>query len=420
LETTARFYLERMRAQIDQARRRRYPHASDAPAKWLSLIAGKLQGVEARLNDPQYLRDDRAKAETLLVDINSCYDDLQILGRADSTQVAEYVVSALHRWFVRTDPKCDYLFASGIMFEVEPLYDGPPAEFFHDSHRMAAEGMNTVLYRITMPGGALGAGFHVPLVTHEVGHVLMFRLERDKTDQLITSLYGVNNANETYKNWVKEIIADTICGFIAGPAAFFALYEKLRGGGDAPDEEHPHNFIRLSSLADHTKTRFRSVFEEYKVPESSWLNWSTWSRDELLALEYLDHAQEVDYSELSHQLIRDLPAIRHVAVELSREHIADLEYTAEQMSVDLGNHLEDLLNVIPPFETIGDLRARKPTELSSILNIGWFVAAFAMQRLKITATAPERIKDGSTLVCLDELILKAIELSEIRRDWMNP
>jgi hypothetical protein len=418
LETTARFYLERMRAQIDQARRRRYPKASDAPAKWLSLIAGKLMGVQARLDDAAFLRDDRTKAELLLVDINSCYDDLQILGRADTTQVASFVVSALHRWFVRTDPDCDYLFTTGIMFEVEPLYDGPPPEFFHETHRLAAEEMKSVQYRTTMPGGALGASFHIPLVTHEVGHVFMFRLERENLDAPITKLYDEGPADEIYKSWVKEIIADTICGFIAGPAGFYALYEKLRGGGDAPDEEHPHNYIRLSSLGAYIRDRYQNVFDEKEVGEACWANWPIWTEAELLDMTYQGvdrYEQARDFTDMSHQLIKAAPAIRKVALGLARKYIGDLGYSPEQMQLDLASHLESFLNAIPPFETMNDLRDRKPTELTSILNVGWFIAALAMDKLNINVAGPR--KEGPMLVSLDQLILKAIELSEVRRDW---
>lgn len=418
METTARFYLERMRAQVDQACRRRYPTASDAPAKWLQLISGKLKGVEVRLNDPDFLADDRTKAELLLTDIKSCYDDLQILGRADTTQVADFVVSALHRWFIRTDPACDYLFTSGITFEVEPIYDGPPPEFFHEKHREAARRIHAPLYRITMPGGALGASFHIPLVTHEIGHVLMFRLEREELSAEIDELCGADG-DETYRNWVKEIIADTVCGFIAGPAAFFAMYESLRGAGDDPDEEHPHNFIRLSSLFRFISERFQDAYSLQHLTADSWTAWCTWPDATLLVMQYNGYDRQerpVNYTELSLRLIDALPKIRAVATKIASEYLADLEYTPKQLSNDLDNHLDAFLHAIPPYETAGDLRHRKPTELTTILNVGWFVAAFAMERAKFAGPYGS-FDEGAMLVCLDQLMLKAIELSEIRRDW---
>ena len=401
-----------MRAQVDQARRRRYPTTSDAPAKWLNLIAGKLATIRAQLSGPV---NSREKAESLLVDLVSCYDDLQILARADTTQVADFVVSALHRWFIKADDDCDYLFASGINFEVEPLYDAAPPDLLHEDHLWAAEQMKKVLYRITMPGGALGAGFHIPLVAHEVGHVLMFRLDRESANNLTSNLFG-DSENEIYRNWVKEIIADTLCGFVAGPAGFFSLYEKLRGAGDIPDDEYPHNCIRLSSLGDFIHRRFDGVLKSCGVNSRSWSNWKTCTTKELLTIPYSDYSG--DYTDLSHRLIKELPRIRNVALKIGQQCLSDIEYTPEQTKRDLKDHLESFLNAIPPFETNGDLRKRRPTELASILNLGWFIAAFAMPRLKITTTY-KPMEVGQMLLCLDQLVLKAIELSEIKRQWIG-
>ena len=134
-------------------------------------------------------------------------------------------------------------------------------------------------------------------------------------------------------------------------------------------------------------------------------------------LHFNRYDQEIDYTNMSQRLINALPAIRRVALNLPREHIGDLEYTPEQMKRDMEDYLELFLNAIPPFETVGDLRPRKPTELASILNVGWFIAAFRMDKFKIASTYEPK-SAGPALICLDQLVVKAIELSEIRREWM--
>lgn len=393
METTARFYLERIRDQIDQARRYRYPTASEAPAKWLNLIAGKLKGVQYRLDQGEHLKS-REKAEEILSVLTSCYDDLQILERADTAHVAEFVVSALYRIFVKVDEHCDYLFASGISFEVEPLYDGPPT-IHHEDHRRAVALMKAALYRITMPGGALGATFHIPLVAHEAGHVLISKLEREAGEGVadIIERFVGEPADEVYRDWVKEIIADTVCGFIAGAAGFFALYEKLRGAGDEPDEEYPHNFIRLSSLGAYIRERHRAVFDDHKISTADWDAWHTATSDELLKMQFIGKnkfEEEVDYTALSRRLVSALPEIRDETIKLARHHFPEFEYSPARYNEDLRNHLQLILNAIPPFETTGELRKREPTDLMSILNIGWFVAAFKMHDLKITSSDGSR------------------------------
>ncbi len=408
-----------MRVQVEQARRRQYPNASDAPAKWLALVSARLQDVALQL-DQGHVEGDRLKAENLLVDINRCYDDLQVLSRADTTQVADYLVRGLRRWFALADPDCDYLFTSGINFEVEPLYDDPPAEISHQDYEKALAAMPKVLYRVTMPGGALGAGFHIPLVSHEVGHVLIFRLDRQGEDSLIRTLAEPaltdQDSQKAYENWIAEIIADTICGFIGGPAGFFALHEKLRGGGDTPNTDYPDNYLRVSSLGTYIRDRFQRVFSARSIEERHWASWPIQSGD------YFVNASSGPYMEISRRLAEKLPRIRETAVSLARRFIPHLEYTPQRFAADLNSHLKPFLHAIPPFETMGqvreDLRDRYPTDLASILNVGWFIAAFALDELR-NSLPLQPMSDGQLLICLDQLILKAIELSEIRRDWTN-
>ncbi len=49
-----------MRVQVEQARRRQYPNASDAPAKWLALVSARLQDVALQL-DQGHVEGDRFK-----------------------------------------------------------------------------------------------------------------------------------------------------------------------------------------------------------------------------------------------------------------------------------------------------------------------------------------------------------------------
>jgi hypothetical protein len=84
--------------------------------------------------------------------------------------------------------------------------------------------LGSVVYGVTMPGGALGAGFHIPLVAHELGHVILLRLQRAEDEADFAHLFESFDDKElqkAYLNWVFEVLADTICCFVMGPAAFF-------------------------------------------------------------------------------------------------------------------------------------------------------------------------------------------------------
>jgi hypothetical protein len=68
-------------------------------AKWLCYIAARLKASETRLGNlpPPGDADRDVLAEDTLVEIMACYEELQILEKADTTQVADYVVRSLKR-----------------------------------------------------------------------------------------------------------------------------------------------------------------------------------------------------------------------------------------------------------------------------------------------------------------------------------
>lgn len=412
METTARFYLERMRLQIERARRRQFPAASSVPAKWLAYVDGWLKSIEWQLANPTTAASADVSAEHLLTTINACYEALDHLSRADTSQVADYVVGALLRWFEEANRDCDYLFTAEKEFELFTLFvkSEMEVEAPHDDHQLAIDALKPIVYRITMPGGALGAAFHIPLVGHEVGHVLIESFANEIEPQIKILSKGVKH-KATYQRWLHEIIADTICGFISGPAAFFALHEKLRGDSK-PNVDYPENAIRTKSLWDFTSKKFLPVFVANSIGKRRWSDWSVRTNSEL-GTSANGHGK---YAHLSSRLITDAPKARALAIEFARRHIGELEYSAQGFASDLKMHLKSFLWAIPPFESFGELRQRKPTTLSSVLNVGWFIAAFRLDELKIKMQeGPDR--KGKVLVELDRLMQKSIELSEIRRQW---
>ncbi|MCP3415738.1 hypothetical protein NLM16_16690 [Bradyrhizobium brasilense] len=414
METSARFYLERMRLQVERARRRQFPAASDVPAKWLAYIDGRLKSIEVELETSNSAADSYTLSQRLLTNLFACYEELDHLSRADTSQVADYVVLALLRWFNKTNDGCDYLFTADKEFELDPLLvkADMEVEFHHAHHERAVNELKPIVYRVTMPGGALGSAFHIPLVGHEVGHVLIERFFSE-LEPLLEKLSGAVPAKskEAYQRWMQEIIADTICGFVSGPAAFFALHEKLRGKLE-PNNDYPDNAMRTRSLWDFTSAKFGDALAARSIRGGQLDSWSV-PDDKELGERAASHK---NYEQLSRKLISDAGKVRAAAVNLAIKHIPDLEYRSEDLSSDLDMHLKSFLWVIPPFETNGDLPKRSATSLATILNVGWYIAAFQLEELKIKI--PEGMdRRGKQLIELDKLMLKSIELSEIRRLW---
>ena len=187
-----------------------------------------------------------------------------------------------------------------------------------------------------MPGGALGASFHVPLVAHEAGHVLHDRhrkLDYSRIEAaLADSLESINtlespepkhSAQDIFLSWVEEVFADTICGFVTGPAGFFALHEKLRLD-TAPNAEYPHNDIRIASLRSYIDARFGDVFTSLSKSQDAWSDWPVVAEEELFSRT----SRYPEYADLSRCLISATAQIRAAAVAIAQECMANYEVQA--------------------------------------------------------------------------------------------
>jgi hypothetical protein len=94
----------------------------------------------------------------------------------------------------------------------------------------------------------------------------------------------------------------------------------------------------------------------------------------------------------------------------------DLLYTASRYENDLKNHLPALLSAIPPIENGLDIGQRTPCDFATIINVGWVVLLTKMDQLKVR-TSSNGALGAEKVERLHDLLLKAVELSEARREW---
>jgi hypothetical protein len=97
-------------------------------------------------------------------------------------------------------------------------------------------------------------------------------------------------------------------------------------------------------------------------------------------------------------------------------HTASAVYTASKFDDDLTKHLEAMLVAIPPVEDRVTGTSPVPTEFASILNVGWVVLLTKLGDLRVKTQASDAL-GYEKLERLHGLILKAVELSEARRQW---
>jgi hypothetical protein len=96
----------------------------------------------------------------------------------------------------------------------------------------------------------------------------------------------------------------------------------------------------------------------------------------------------------------------------------NLIYTAANYESDLANHLPALLAAIPPIENGLEIGQRAPCDFATIINVGWVALLTKLDQLKVRTT-PDDLLGAEKVERLHDLLLKAVELSETRREWEN-
>jgi hypothetical protein len=116
------------------------------------------------------------------------------------------------------------------------------------------------------------------------------------------------------------------------------------------------------------------------------------------------------YSSISSKVFR-------ASLQTLQDECNSLAYTPKMFSSDLRKFSGDLREAIPPIESGLSLEARTPATLAAILNVGWMAIIADLPRVKIKVNAPAHLQDGAKAERVHGLLLKAIELCEIRRQW---
>ena len=312
---------------------------------------------------------------------------------------------------------------------------------------------------MTVPSRALGILPHFAVVAHEFGHAIYddfrptisqkFSDHRDSLKSVYNSYSDEvsvrigKDLSDTYirsitdtilDNWTQEIACDAISFCLTGPASFFALSDILQfaSANFLFNETHPpkvlrrnflynlmsqndNNFVKVISefTGDTVKEDFNSVLMP-KLPNPGMLFRALRNKrsDEVAAV----------LAELPSVIIHQGPLICEAVVQEFRKNAAkkQLFYTVNQFECDLKTHLSVLLDAIPPIETGINLEEKSPTDFRTILNVGWVALLCKLDELNIdTSGVPSHLLYGAKAEALHGLLLKAVELSEIRRQWKD-
>jgi hypothetical protein len=444
------FYLTRLRSQLESAKRRLYPAGKFSPTLWFEYIAGLLDTAEHFIKIAALENEsvDRLDSETALSLLVAAYKMLDEMDGAQVPQIAYAVVNPLTRWFNQIDSRKSFYFRSQNRAEYElQQFDEPEIDeirYRHPNLEKARKKIRWPVEFVTVPGDAFGTVLHLSLVAHEAGHVAFDRHSKKlyqavdlrtglKKRALIKKALNESNLDakkdtdlvgrlpEYTTSWVEETFADAACFYMTGPAGFFSLNEMCQMSDWNQSPRHPPAGLRLQlfkKALDQGKPSFTQIINK-QVGKKVWKRWP---------MEAPTNGPQILPNIVTGAVISKLspaiawyesiaPHVFQAALDVMKSTYPELVYSPVQFENDLKNFSRDLSEAIPPIETGLSLSKREPATITAILNVGWMSMVGELRNIKIKVDAKPHLQRGAIAERLHGLLLKAIELSEIRLQW---
>jgi hypothetical protein len=413
-----------------------------------------LDTAEQYLSNSTDASKDEAEVRTLITDAShlcsNAYYCLEFMSGADVAELPYPLVRPLQRWFDELSLSQDTLFRTELVENYElRQFERTTFSGIRDPAPSLVDAITKTkwpILRVTVPGRAMGIIPHFAIVAHEIGHAMMPRIGLKSVDDAVRreqpaimarlASLGVASPDrstmdflrEVLLNWIEEFAADAFAGFLTGPAALFSLSEFLQlARHHGICDTHPSNELRRAALFKEMETgspTFCEIFEKHTgvkltatinsslivaAPTEAEINQDMMadghSKEESAVIAVL-HGSMGPIAQATYGSVRDYLT----------PHNPDLLYTAARYENDLKNHLPALLAAIPPIENGLDIGQRTPCDFATIINVGWVVLLTKMDQLKVR-TSSNGALGAEKVERLHDLLLKAVELSEARREW---
>jgi hypothetical protein len=369
---------------------------------------------------------------------------------ADVSELPYPLVRPLQRWFDNLGLSQDTFFRTELVENYElrtferKIFSGirDPAPSLTD----AINNTKWPMLRVTVPGRAMGIISHFAIVAHEIGHAMMPKIDlsqvravvHSETAAIISRLAALGIPNpakstlvflqKVLLSWIEEFAADAFAGFLTGPAALFSVSEFLQlARNHGICDTHPSNELRRSALfremAKGTPS-FCDIFKKHAgvdlVPEINSSLIVSAPADAGIMQEMIAEGHLPEESAAIAALHLSMDAIAQATYGSVQSYLNQntphLVYTSSNYDQDLTNHLSALLAAIPPIENGLDITQRTPCDFSSIINVGWVILLTKLDDLRVRTGTDDALK-AEKVERLHDLLLKAVELSEARREW---
>jgi len=218
--------------------------------------------------------------------------------------------------------------------------------------------------------------------------------------------------------WVAELVADIFSVHVFGPASLFAFSEIPSAlAWSEPSWSHPPSWLRIAAMLDELRyLGYDALLDAAQsTAHRAAMCAAVGERLATLAQVAARGAVEPATGRFFASITGVFAGARGEMASHVRGVVRDWACRAERIAGDVFELVERLDNVIPPCEVDlpGELVGRATT-LAAIVNAGWFYRIWrSLDRAPRDGTEARELH--AELARLNELVLKAIELSAAKR-----
>jgi len=213
---------------------------------------------------------------------------------------------------------------------------------------------------------------------------------------------------EIVENWLREVIADILAARVLGPAYFFALVEYFAhvAAENASSSTHPAMAIRLNLVMEELGCA------GYLEPEGP-----TKIREVLLVVKQRidDEVKKTVHSDHAHVAYETTKGQLSLVQTKLRALTTAIAYDASKYTEEVPPAIALLLKGIAPIEKLTAAGDYRPNGVVSIVNAGWEV--YKTRNPEFRALFADRVSEFQALSNLNQLLLKAVEASEVVQRW---
>lgn len=252
-------------------------------------------------------------------------------------------------------------------------------------------------------------GSKIPVPNYE--RMLMPRTYADFYTRDVLESAVMQQCINVIQQWVREIVADLLAVRTTGPAYLFAFAEHSLALGvmDRDSDKHPNSRMRLKLMLRELRSLGYFVPRKYKQELVQILE--MWNR---FARESATPDQRPHHTVVTSSIERSLPVI----VKEVRSVTKGTVYASGRFRTEVQPLLELLKHGIPPCELLDvDGQTSYFPSLAGILNAGYMAYFCELDSLCDILGTHGEVGKIEARRKLDELLLKAIESTEMWKSW---